>query len=155
MLKGSVNSQIYCQSPQHKRCCCVTANAVQNPLLMADPIRQIYSSKWCPIPHNKCYSGTCVVLITLNCTHACTSATIMHSDDTLLPRIAVMVGNDNLFMQLQWQWQSLYAMTGLCFNSSEISLLCASSPLSLQLYLQIKTRHAALNWQVKKRGEKG
>ena len=28
------------------------------------------------------------------------------------------------------QWQSFYAMTGLCFNSSEISLLCAASPLS-------------------------
>ena len=111
---------------------------------MVDPIRQIYSSKWCPIPHNKCYSGTCVVLITPK---LYTRMHISHHHAFRWHFVAAHCRDGR-------QWQSLYAMTGLCFNSSEISLLCAASPLSLQLYLQkIKTRHAALNWQVKNRGE--
>ena len=93
-----------------------------------------YSTKWCPIPHNKCYSGTCVVLILLGGTRLHYTHMRVH-----LKRIQMTFCCWALPL-----WLAM-AMTGICFNSSEISPLCALRAQKLNLQI----RHAAaasFNW---------
>ena len=67
-----------------------------------------YSTKWCPIPHNKCYSGTCVVLILPGGTRLHYTHMRVHH----LKRIQMTFCCRALPL-----WSAM-AMTGICFNSS-------------------------------------